>query len=290
MDALGGRHPRPPADRRSRPGGGRRRGRPGPDVAAVVATSGHHQRRHHRRPRRRRPVARRTRLVVPRRRRVRRRRALRALAAAGTPGIELADSFILDPHKWLFTPFDCCALLYRDPALARACTPRTRRTSTSSTPSRRRVEPDRLRLPPHPAGPRPAAVVLARGPRRRRLPRGDRGGGRLARDTADVIKAAAAPGAGPRAGPRRRAVPPARLAAGGLRRLGEGAARRRGRVHPAEPSGRARRSAGSRSCTRTPRWTWCGRSSTGRTDAQGVRNMLVTGTRGRLAMPVREAA
>ncbi len=35
-------------------------------------------------------------------------------------GIELADSFILDPHKWLFTPFDCCALLYRDPPLARA--------------------------------------------------------------------------------------------------------------------------------------------------------------------------
>ena len=34
-------------------------------------------------------------------------------------GIELADSFILDPHKWLFTPFDCCALLYRDPAVAR---------------------------------------------------------------------------------------------------------------------------------------------------------------------------
>jgi aromatic-L-amino-acid decarboxylase len=34
-------------------------------------------------------------------------------------GIELADSFILDPHKWLFTPFDCCALLYRNPDLAR---------------------------------------------------------------------------------------------------------------------------------------------------------------------------
>ena len=30
-------------------------------------------------------------------------------------GLEQADSFILDPHKWLFTPFDCCALLYRDP-------------------------------------------------------------------------------------------------------------------------------------------------------------------------------
>lgn len=35
-------------------------------------------------------------------------------------GIEQADSFILDPHKWFFTPFDCCALLYRQPDLARA--------------------------------------------------------------------------------------------------------------------------------------------------------------------------
>jgi glutamate/tyrosine decarboxylase-like PLP-dependent enzyme len=35
-------------------------------------------------------------------------------------GIEHADSFIVDPHKWLFAPFDCAALLYRDPRLARA--------------------------------------------------------------------------------------------------------------------------------------------------------------------------
>lgn len=34
-------------------------------------------------------------------------------------GIERADSFIVDPHKWLFAPFDCCALVYRDPATAR---------------------------------------------------------------------------------------------------------------------------------------------------------------------------
>ncbi|MGX7678237.1 pyridoxal phosphate-dependent decarboxylase family protein [Jatrophihabitans sp. DSM 45814] len=35
-------------------------------------------------------------------------------------GVQLADSFIVDPHKWLFAPYDCCALLYRDPVLARA--------------------------------------------------------------------------------------------------------------------------------------------------------------------------
>jgi glutamate/tyrosine decarboxylase-like PLP-dependent enzyme len=34
-------------------------------------------------------------------------------------GIERADSFIVDPHKWLFAPFDCCALVYRDPFEAR---------------------------------------------------------------------------------------------------------------------------------------------------------------------------
>jgi glutamate/tyrosine decarboxylase-like PLP-dependent enzyme len=34
-------------------------------------------------------------------------------------GIERADSFIVDPHKWLFAPFDSCAVLYRDPEIAR---------------------------------------------------------------------------------------------------------------------------------------------------------------------------
>lgn len=48
------------------------------------------------------------------------------LAAALVPsmrarfnGLEAADSLIVDPHKWLFAPFDACALLYREPQLAR---------------------------------------------------------------------------------------------------------------------------------------------------------------------------
>ncbi len=34
-------------------------------------------------------------------------------------GVEHADSFIVDPHKWLFAPFDACALVYREPEYAR---------------------------------------------------------------------------------------------------------------------------------------------------------------------------
>jgi glutamate/tyrosine decarboxylase-like PLP-dependent enzyme len=34
-------------------------------------------------------------------------------------GLRHADSFIVDPHKWLFGPLDCCALLWRDPLRAR---------------------------------------------------------------------------------------------------------------------------------------------------------------------------
>ena len=48
------------------------------------------------------------------------------LAALCTPsvrakfnGVEIADSLIVDPHKWLFAPFDACALIYRNPEFAK---------------------------------------------------------------------------------------------------------------------------------------------------------------------------
>lgn len=35
-------------------------------------------------------------------------------------GIEQADSITIDPHKWMFSPYDCGAILYRNPELARS--------------------------------------------------------------------------------------------------------------------------------------------------------------------------
>jgi aromatic-L-amino-acid decarboxylase len=35
-------------------------------------------------------------------------------------GMELADSVVVNPHKWLFTPVDCSVLLLREPAAVRA--------------------------------------------------------------------------------------------------------------------------------------------------------------------------
>ena len=42
-------------------------------------------------------------------------------------GIAQADSVTINPHKWLFTPYECAAVIYRDPELARA-------THTQSAP------------------------------------------------------------------------------------------------------------------------------------------------------------
>ncbi len=45
--------------------------------------------------------------------------ALNSFMRSRFDGIELADSFIVDPHKWLFAPFDAAAIIYRDPQYAR---------------------------------------------------------------------------------------------------------------------------------------------------------------------------
>ncbi|UJH68908.1 pyridoxal phosphate-dependent decarboxylase family protein [Allomuricauda sp. SCSIO 65647] len=34
-------------------------------------------------------------------------------------GIEKADSITIDPHKWMFSPYDCGAIIYKNPELAR---------------------------------------------------------------------------------------------------------------------------------------------------------------------------
>ena len=90
-------------------------------------------------------------------------------------GIEAADSLIVDPHKWLFGPLDCCALLYRDPDAARA-------VHTQDAPYLDALHVDGAWNPADLAfhltrqDPRAAGVVLARRPRRGGLPPGGGGG------------------------------------------------------------------------------------------------------------------
>ena len=44
---------------------------------------------------------------------------LSPLARARFDGVGRADSLVVDPHKWLFAPYDACALIYRDPDAGR---------------------------------------------------------------------------------------------------------------------------------------------------------------------------
>jgi len=44
---------------------------------------------------------------------------LSPLTRALFDGVGRADSLIVDPHKWLFAPYDACALIYRDPDIGK---------------------------------------------------------------------------------------------------------------------------------------------------------------------------
>ena len=180
-------------------------------------------------------------------------------------GLELADSFILDPHKWLFTPFDCCALLYREPELARA----THIQDASYL--------DVIHVSDGEWNPTDYAHHLTR--RARGLPLwfslavngvdayrdAIEVAAQLARDTAALIKAT----------PHLELIREPDLGVVLFRRPGwtPGPApcttRRSPSSRPA--SGRAKRLVASRSCTRTPRWIWCARSSTAPPDGPARR-------------------
>jgi hypothetical protein len=135
-------------------------------------------------------------------------------------GIENADSFIVDPHKWLFAPFDCAA-----GAQAGCFVPRRDPRRSGG------VESGRLRLPPDQARQRPAVVVLAGCARHRGLCRRHRGGNRAGPAGRGRDPQPRLPGADPRARPVRGALPPPRLEWRGIHAVGRSAAQRSGGVH-----------------------------------------------------------
>ena len=126
-----------------------------------------------------------------------------------SPDIERADSFVVDPHKWLFAPFDCAALIYRHPQLARA-------VHTQDASYLDVIHTDA----PDEWNPSDYAYHLTRRARglalwfslavngTDALPRRGRGRTRVARQTADLIQKAL-PRIGPSAGAVGRPVPPA---------------------------------------------------------------------------------
>ena len=124
------------------------------------------------------------------------------------------------------------------------------------------LEPERLRVPPDPPRPRAAALVLARGPRLRRVPRRDRAGARRRRAPRPSGSAAL---------PHLELVREPELSIVLFRRIGwsaadydalvGAAARRADRVRRAVDAGTARPSPASRSCIPTRRSRSSTRSS-----------------------------
>ena len=83
--------------------------------ARRVRQRGHHQHRRGGPAGRARPTSAPARPVAARGRRLRSVRGAHRARARALAGIERADSVTLDPHKWLFQPFECGAILVREP-------------------------------------------------------------------------------------------------------------------------------------------------------------------------------
>ena len=129
-------------------------------------------------------------------------------------GLELADSVTLDPHKWLYQPFECGALLVRAATCSRRPSRSTRRTSRTPTARDGEVNFADARPAADPDEPRAQALGVAAVLRRGRLRRRDRPGdgprrARPARDRGGTRARAA--GAGH---PGHRLLPPAPARAG----------------------------------------------------------------------------
>ena len=147
-----------------------------------LGVRGRRQRREHQRRARRRPRRRRPRSATPAvcgctsTPHTAVARSSRRRPGPSFAGIERSDSLVVDPHKWLYAPLDCAALLYRDPDLARSVHGQHAAYLDSVNDERDAWNPGDYAYQLDAARPRPAVLVLARGLRHRRVPH--RGGAR----------------------------------------------------------------------------------------------------------------
>ena len=89
-------------------------------------------------------------------------------------GIELADSVTLDPHKWLYQPYECGALLVRDDHILRAGVSDDARLPAGLRGRGRRGQPVRPRRAAHAQLARVQGVAVAAVLRGARVHHGDR--------------------------------------------------------------------------------------------------------------------